>query len=97
MELVLEAGAEDLGAGDDRFEITCAPELFHAVQSALEAAGIEPAEAAIVMEPQNTVELDGKKAEQCLRLLEFLEDHDDVQNVYANLEVDDEAVGTQAN
>ena len=70
--------------------------MFHAVQRALEAAGIEPAEAAIVMEPQNTIELDGKKAEQCLRLLEFLEEHDDVQNVYANLEVDDETVGTQA-
>jgi len=96
MELVLEAGADDLATGDDRFEIVCSPEVFHAVQSALEAAGIEPAEASIVMEPQNTVELDGKKAEQCLRLLEFLEDHDDVQNVYANLEVDDEAVGTQA-
>ena len=97
MELVLEAGADDLATGDDRFEIVCSPEVFHAVQSSLEAAGIEPAEASIVMEPQNTVELDGKKAEQCLRLLEFLEDHDDVQNVYANLEVDDEAVGTQAN
>ena len=96
MELALEAGAEDLSSNDDRFEIVCSPETFHAVQSALDAAGVEPAEAAIVMEPQNTVELDGKKAEQCLRLLDVLEDHEDVQNVYANLEVDDEAVGTQA-
>lgn len=96
MELALEAGAEDLSSNDDRFEIVCSPETFHAVQSALDAAGVEPTEAAIVMEPQNTVELDGKKAEQCLRLLDVLEDHEDVQNVYANLEVDDEAVGTQA-
>ena len=96
MELALEAGADDLGSDHDRFEIICSPEAFHAVQHALEAAGIEPTEAAIVMEPQNTVELEGKKAEQCLKLLDVLEDHDDVQNVYANLEVDDEAVGTQA-
>ena len=96
MELMLEAGADDLDSADDNFEVVCMPDVFHAVQKALEAAGIESAEAAIVMEPQNTVELDGKKAEQCLRLLEFLEDHDDVQNVYANLDVVDEDVGTQA-
>jgi YebC/PmpR family DNA-binding regulatory protein len=96
MELALEAGADDLGSNDDRFEIICSPEAFHSVQNALDAAGVEPTESAIVMEPQNTVELDGKKAEQCLKLLDILEDHDDVQNVYANLEVDDEAVGTQA-
>jgi YebC/PmpR family DNA-binding regulatory protein len=96
MELMLEAGADDLDSADDRFEVVCMPDVFHAVQKSLEAAGIEPVEAAIVMEPQNTVELEGKKAEQCLRLLEFLEDHEDVQNVYANLEVDDQAVGTQA-
>jgi len=97
MELALEAGAEDLSSSDDRFEIICSPEAFHAVQQAVEAAGIEPVEASIVMEPQNTVELGGKKAEQCLKLLDLLEDHVDVQNVYANLEVDDESVGTQAN
>jgi YebC/PmpR family DNA-binding regulatory protein len=96
MELALEAGAEDLSVSDDQFEVVCSPESFHAVQTALESAGIETTEAAIVLDPQNTVELDGKKAEQCLKLLEVLEDHDDVQNVYANLEVDDEAVGTQA-
>jgi YebC/PmpR family DNA-binding regulatory protein len=97
MELALEAGADDLASNDDRFEIICSPDAFHAVQQALESAGIEPVEAAIIMEPQNTVELEGKQAEQCLKLLDVLEDHDDVQNVYANLEVDDEAVGTQAN
>ena len=61
------------------------------MQQALETAEITPGEAAIVMEPQNTVEVEGKKAEQCLKLLEAFEDHDDVQNVYANLEFDDEA------
>jgi len=96
MEIVLEAGAEDLRLSDGRFEVSCAPDAFHAVRAALDGASIEPEEASIVMEPQNTIELDAKKAEQCLRLLEALEDHDDVQNVFANLEVDDEIVGSRS-
>jgi len=96
MEIVLEAGADDLSLVDERYEVSCAPEAFHDVRAALESASIQPAEAAVVMEPQNTIELDPKKAEQCLRLLEALEDHDDVQNVFANLEVDDETVGSRA-
>jgi YebC/PmpR family DNA-binding regulatory protein len=91
MELVLDAGAEDLQQNEDNFEIYTSAEKFIAVQQALEKAEITPSEAAIVMEPQNTVEVAGKKAEQCLKLLEAFEDHDDVQNVYANLEFDDEA------
>jgi len=96
MELALEAGAEDLTQGEDCYEITGPPDCFHAVQQVLEAAGLETINASIVMEPQNTVELEGKKAEQCLKLLDALEEHDDVQNVYANLEVDDAAVGSAA-
>lgn len=96
MEIVLDAGAEDLRSEDGRFEIACAPEAVHAVRQALETAGIEVEESLTVMEPQTNVELDGKKAEQCLRLLDMLEDHDDVQNVYANLEVDDAAVRSGA-
>jgi YebC/PmpR family DNA-binding regulatory protein len=92
MELVLEAGAEDLRQEDEQFEIHTSLEGFSAVREALGKAGIEPGEASIVMEPSNVVHLEGKKAEQCLRLLEFLEDHDDVQNVYANLEIDDDLV-----
>jgi len=91
MELVLDAGAEDLQQNEDNFEIYTSAEKFIAVQQALEKAEITPTEAAIVMEPQNTVEVEGEKAEQCLKLLEAFEDHDDVQNVYANLEFDDEA------
>lgn len=97
MELVLEAGAEDLVVKQECYEISSPPEAFGAIQKSLESAEIETAETAIVMEPQNTVELEGKKAEQCLRLLEVLEDHDDVQNVYANIAVDDEAVGSATN
>jgi len=95
MELVLEAGAEDMQRDEeaDQFEVVSSPEVFPALQRALEEAGIETAESGISMEPKNVVHLEGKKAEQCLRLLEFLEDHDDVQNAYANLEVDDDDVG----
>ena len=92
LEIVLEAGAEDLTKdGEDSFAVLCSPESFAEVQKALERAAVTVAEAGIVMEPQNTARLDAKKAQQCLRLLEALEDHDDVQHVYANLEVDDAA------
>jgi YebC/PmpR family DNA-binding regulatory protein len=94
MEVVVDAGAEDFSLNDDRFEIYCPPEAFHAVQQALEAAEIATDEASLVMEPTSMVELDGKKAEQCLKFLEMLEDHEDVQQVYANLDVTDETVDT---
>jgi YebC/PmpR family DNA-binding regulatory protein len=89
MELVLEAGADDLQAADGTFEISTSLEIFPEVQRALERANIKPESATIIREAQNTIHLDGRKASQCLKLLEMLEEHDDVQNVYANLEVDD--------
>ncbi len=87
MELVLEAGADDLRQEDDRFEVLTSQEAFHDVQKALEAADVETSEAALIWEPNNAVQLEHKKAEPCLRLLEALQDHEDVQNVYANLEI----------
>ena len=88
LEVVLGAGADDLQQTDGDFEIYSAQESFAEVQDALEQAEIAPDEARLVMEPQNTVTLEGKKADQCLKLLEMLDDHDDVQNVYANLDVE---------
>jgi len=96
MEIVLDAGADDLQAGTDGFEVTCGPAAFSAVQEALEKAGIASAEAKLAMLPTNSVDLDTKKAGQCLRLLEVLEEHDDVQNVYANLSYDDAAIAEEA-
>ena len=96
MELVLEAGAEDIRHEGENFEISCSPEEFPGLQQALERAGLETVESGIIMEPKNVIHLDGKKAEQCLKLLERLEDHDDVQDVYANLEIDDETVASGA-
>ena len=93
MEVALEAGAEDMRHEDGMFEIFSPPEVFSDVQQALETAAVEVAEAGFVMEPQNTVELDGNKARQCLKLLDMLEEHEDVQQVYANLEFDEDTLG----
>ncbi len=89
MEVALEAGADDMRREDDAFEVTASPDAFHTVREALERAGLRPGDASLSMEPQNTVHLEGKKAQQCVKLLEVLEEHDDVQHVWANLEVDE--------
>jgi YebC/PmpR family DNA-binding regulatory protein len=89
MDLVLEAGGEDLSREGDNFEVSTSPGAFPTVREALEKVGVTPTEAAVVMEPKTTIHLDGKKAQQCIKLLEVVEEHDDVQHVYANLEFDD--------
>lgn len=90
MNLVLESGAEDFEAMDEVFEITASPEDFEAVADALEEKGIETASAEVTMVPDNTVHLEGKDAEKMLALVDALEENDDVQNVYANYEIDGE-------
>ena len=94
MEIALEAGADDLEESDDCFIVQCSVEAFPAVQAALEEAAIEPSEAKLVMEPQNCLMLDGDKASKCLRLLDLFEEHDDVQNVWANLDFDESQVSS---
>ena len=96
MDVVLEAGADDLQRVDDDFEVTCTPSAFGAVQDALEKAGITASASKLAMLPTNTIELDGKKAGQCLKLLDALEDHEDVQNVFANLTFDEASVAEEA-
>ncbi|RJQ08721.1 MAG: YebC/PmpR family DNA-binding transcriptional regulator [Bacillota bacterium] len=86
--VALEAGAEDVRVEDDAFEVVTAPEDFRAVVEAVKDAGLHVAEAEISMIPQSTVRLEGEQAEKCLGLVEALEDHEDVQNVYANYETD---------
>lgn len=86
-ELVIEAGAEDLRDDEDNFEIITAPENFDAVLSAVKGAGIEPQVAEVEMVPQNYVKLEGQDARQMLKLMESLEDHDDVQKVSANFDI----------
>jgi len=92
MSVALEAGAEDMknDPAEDNFEVITDPEDFSAVKNALEKASIEIESGDVTMLPKNYVVLDEKGAEQMLRLMEALEDHDDVQNVYANFDIPDE-------
>ena len=92
MEIALEAGAEDLTKEDGCFEVTTDPESFETVRDTLTEQDIPLSSAEQTMVPQNTVALDADKARQVLRLMETLEDQDDVQNVYANFDIPDAVV-----
>jgi len=87
MEIVLEAGAEDVNEADDVFEITTPPESFDTVCDALAKAEIATESAEVSMVPQNTVSVSGKDAEQAVKLLESLDDHDDIQSVASNMDI----------
>jgi YebC/PmpR family DNA-binding regulatory protein len=89
MSIVLDAGADDLKNDGDQWEILSAPEAHDAVLKALETSGIAQEEAAIAMVPKNLVKLEGKNAAGMLRLNEALEEHDDVQSVYSNFDIDE--------
>ncbi len=90
MEAALEGGAEDVDGSDGLWEITTDPADLQAVRAALEGAGVEIESADITQMPVTTVELDASKAQQVLRLVDALEDLDDVQSVYANFDIPDE-------
>ena len=85
----IEAGAQDFSAEDDSYEIICDPASLQAVKESLEKAGVKIATAEVTLVPQTTVSLEGEKAELMIRLMDTLEDHDDVQNVYANFEIEE--------
>lgn len=91
-EAALEAGAEDVKDEGDSYEVITAPDQFIEVREALEARGLEWETAEITMLPQTMVQLEGKQAEQMLKMMEKLEDYDDVQNVYANFDISDEDI-----
>jgi YebC/PmpR family DNA-binding regulatory protein len=90
MEAALEAGAEDFSASPDAYEIVTAPERLEPVREALERTGLAIRGAEVTMVPKTTVSLAGDPAAAALKLLEMLDDHDDVQSVAANLDVDPE-------
>ena len=92
MGIVLDAGADDIRGGDGAWEILSPPEAHEAVLQALEKAGISTETAEIAMVPKNTIKLEGKNANAMLKLYDALEEHDDVQNVYGNYEVDEAEV-----
>jgi YebC/PmpR family DNA-binding regulatory protein len=88
MNLVLEAGAEDLKDDGETWEIITEPSAYEAVVEALKKAGIRTDVAEVAMIPQNYTKLEGQQANTMIRLLEALEDHDDVQHVYSNFDID---------
>jgi YebC/PmpR family DNA-binding regulatory protein len=92
MMAALEAGAEDVDAQDSDYRVVTTPETFTAVRAALDEAGIPYENAEITMQPQNSVDLDAATARQTLRLIDALEENDDVQEVYANFDVSDEVM-----
>ena len=89
MTIVLDAGADDLRNDGEQWEVLSAPEAHDAVLAALAKAGIETTSAEIAMVPKNLLKVEGKNAAAMLRLSEALEEHDDVQNVYSNFDVDE--------
>ena len=96
MEVVLEAGAEDLDIEDeDYYRVFTSPDELHAVKERLETAGLEVEAAQMDMEPSSTTRLEGKAAQQMIRLMEAFEDQDDVQNVWANFDIDDELLAAE--
>ena len=88
MNLVLEAGGEDIKDDGENWEVLTDPSAFDAVNEAIKNAGIEPASAEIAMLPQTYVKLEGSAVQQMIRLLETLDEQDDVQHVYSNFDVD---------
>ncbi|MCL5124456.1 MAG: YebC/PmpR family DNA-binding transcriptional regulator [Deltaproteobacteria bacterium] len=90
MELALESGAQDVKTDGDAFEITTDTTDFEAVRKAIEDKGWKIELAEITMIPSNTVKLEGKKAEQMLKMMDTLDDHDDLQKAYANFDISEE-------
>jgi transcriptional/translational regulatory protein YebC/TACO1 len=88
MNVVLEAGGEDLKDDGDNWEILTEPSVFEAVHEALKKVGITPASAEVAMLPQNYIKVEGSTAQQMIRLIDALDDMDDVLHVYSNFDVD---------
>jgi len=88
MNIVLESGGEDLRDDGDTWEILTEPSAYEDVLEAVKKAGITPMSSSVAMIPQNTIKLEGSVASTMIRLLEALEEHDDVQNVHANFDID---------
>ncbi len=92
MMTALEAGAEDVTAAEGMYEVLSAPNDFHAVAQALDAAGVQIVSRELAMLPQNMMSLEGKVAERCIKLMEEFDDHDDVQNVWTNADISEEVM-----
>ena len=87
--IALEAGADDFSKTEDSWEITCEPNAFEPIRAALVKANIETLSAELAMVPASSITIDAETGKKVLQLTEILEDHDDVQNVYANFDISD--------
>jgi YebC/PmpR family DNA-binding regulatory protein len=92
LSLVLDAGAEDVKSGEKNFEIVTNPHDFEAVKKALVDAKVDTSLAELTFVPQNTIRLEEKSAEQMLKLMEVMDEHDDVQKVHANFDIPDDVM-----
>lgn len=90
LEQALEAGADDVVTEGDNIAVTCSPDGFHNVVSTMQEAGFEHQDASLTMVPDATVSLDAEGTQKAMKLIEALDDHDDVQEVYTNLEIPDD-------
>jgi len=93
LEIVLEAGADDVTETEDGFVITCLPDDYEAVSNALQKAGIEPEESQLSLMPKDRATIqDAETAAKVLKLVDMLDDHDDVQRVSSNFDIPDEVM-----
>jgi YebC/PmpR family DNA-binding regulatory protein len=92
LNAALDAGADDVNDDGSVWEVVSAPDLFDGVREAIKGLGVEPASAEVAMVPQNLVKLEGKEAQQMLKLMEAIEDHDDVQHVWANFDIEEKEI-----
>jgi YebC/PmpR family DNA-binding regulatory protein len=92
LSAALDAGADDMADDGDTWEITSEPSAFEAVRDAIKALGIEPATAQVAMIPQNYVKLEGAEASRMIKLMDAIEDHDDVQHVWSNFDISEKEI-----
>jgi transcriptional/translational regulatory protein YebC/TACO1 len=92
MNIILEAGGEDLKDEGENWEILTEPSAYEAVLEAVKKAGITPASSSVAMVPDTYIKLEGTQAAQMIRLMEALDDNDDVQNVHANFDIDEKTL-----
>ena len=92
MSAVLDAGADDMADDDGNWEVLSTPEAFPAVHDAVKKLGVEPDAAEISMVPQNYVKLEGKPAQQMVKLMEMIEEHDDVRHVWSNFDIEEKEI-----
>lgn len=92
MNIIIDAGADDMKTEEDVYQIITMPENFERVRLALQTKGVKIDEAEVQLLPEMTIQVEGKEAEQVLKLIEALEDHDDVQHLYANFDIDEKVL-----